>query len=76
MSISLIKNISNQGLHLTFGRKIMMTVFSYGNNQKDPHFRQASNVFRIAGHPLPPHANHIANEDPVLIWKRDSFTRT
>jgi len=34
-----------------------MTVFSYGNNQKDPLFRQASQVFRIAAHPLRPHAN-------------------
>ena len=34
-----------------------MTVFSYGNNQNDPLFRQASQVFRIAAHPLCPHAN-------------------
>ena len=35
----------------------MMTVFPYGNNRKDPLFRQASQVFRIAAHPLRPHAN-------------------
>jgi len=28
----------------------MMTVFPYGNNQKDPLFRQASQVFYIVLH--------------------------
>jgi len=59
MSVSLIKNISNQSLRLTFWRKIMMTVFSYGNNRKNPLFRQASQIFRIAAHPLRPHANRL-----------------
>jgi len=56
MFLSLIKNISNQGLHLTFWRKIMMTDFSYGSNWIYPLFRQASQIFRIAAHRLRPHA--------------------
>ena len=35
----------------------MITVFSCGNNQEDPLFRQASQIFRIAAHLLSPHAN-------------------
>ena len=57
MNLRVIKNISNQGLHPTFWRKIMMIVSSYGKNQEGQLFRQASQIFRIAAHPLPPHAN-------------------
>ena len=52
MSVSLIKNISKQGLHLILLKKNYDCFFLYGNNQEDPLFRQASQVFRIAAHPL------------------------
>jgi len=35
----------------------MITVFFNGKNQKDHLFVQASQIFRIAAHPLHPHAN-------------------
>ena len=34
-----------------------MTVVSYDNNQKNPLFRQAFQIFRIVAHPSHPHAN-------------------
>ena len=80
ISVSLIKNIFNQGLQSTFWRKIIMTVFSYGNNQKDHLFRHASQVFRIAAHPLHPHANSSEAMNIVMklptacLYKAMAFT--
>ena len=58
MSVLLLEKISNQQGHAFnfLEKNCELAVFSHVNNHKDPFFKQASQVFRVAAHYLRPRA--------------------